>query len=377
MRARTQSALNLAIPLLGAAIFFTPAPEGLAPVVMHAAGLVVFTVGLWATQSLPEHVTGLLFLLAAVLTEVAPAHVVFSGFTSGTLWLVLGGLIIAEAVRSTALGERLAFALLGRFVGSYRKLVIGTVLVATLLCFVMPATLGRVLLLVPIASGLAQRVGFERGSTGHTGLMLAAMVATFQIGTGILPANAPNLALAGAAESVYGVHLIYGEYLLVQFPVLGLLKMALIVWITCWIFPAHIGSAAAANRAEPMRPEERRLALILGIALALWASDFVHGIRPGWVALGAGLAAILPRIGVMPMAVFNDSIKFGPYFYIGAVGYSNIVLPYAVPPLVVGLQVAGIGFRAAARYTLALAAPSFFLLVPLNYLWWKAIGYFG
>jgi anion transporter len=453
-----RTALKYSIVLVATAIFFTPPPPGVSVVVMHTAGLVVFTVGMWATQGLPEHITGLLFLLLAVLTEVAPANVVFSGFTSGTLWLVLGGLFIAEAVRATGLGERFALALLGRFTHSYVLLVSATVVVATALCFVMPATLGRVLLLIPIVSALARRVGLAPGSSGYNGLVLAAIAATFQIGTTILPANAPNLTLAGAAEAVHGIHLEYAEYLWVQFPVLGLLKMPLIVAVTCWLFPARIARPVHERVGSQMSPEEARLSFILLTALALWATDALHGIRPGWIALAAGLAVMLPRIGVIPLAAFNDSIKYGPYFYIGAVlglgavvtqtgtsaalgavvlpalalvpgedfrnfmllgiaaalacmattnpaqpglvvplgeqiaaatgwslhtslmtsalGFSNILLPYAVPPLVVGMQIAGIGFAAAARYTLFIAVPSIAVLLPLDYLWWRFIGYF-
>ena len=454
-----RTVLTAAIVLIAAAVFFAPPPPGIAVVVMHTAGLVVFTIGMWATQGLPEHITGLLFLLLAVLTEVAPANVVFSGFMSGTLWLVLGGLFIAEAVRATGLGERFALALLGRFTNSYPLLVGATVVVATALCFVMPATLGRVLLLVPIVAALARRIGLPPGSSGYTGLVLAAIAATFQIGTSVLPANAPNLVLAGAAEAVHGIHLDYGQYLWTQFPVLGLLKMPLIVAVTWWLFPARIERACAAAQGSRMSAQEIRLSLILAAALALWVTDTVHGIRPGWIALAAGLAVMLPRVGVMPLSAFNDSIKFGPYFYIGAVlglgavvtqtgtsaalgalvlpalalvpgedfrnfmllaiaatiacmattnpaqpglmaplggqiaaatgwplqsalmtaalGFSNIVLPYAVPPLVVGMQIAGIGFRAAARYTLFIALPSIVVLLPLDYLWWRFIGHFG
>jgi anion transporter len=451
--------LQVLLGVAAVALFFAPPPAGVEPVVMRTGALVLFTVGMWATQGLPEHVVGLLFLLLAVLTEVAPPSVVFSGFTSATLWLVLGGLFIAEAVRATGIGERFAFSLLGRFTGSYPLLVSATVLVATLLCFVMPATLGRVLLLVPLIASLARRVGLAPGSPGYTGLLLAAIAASFQIGTTILPANAPNLALAGAAEAVYGVHLQYGEYLWVQFPVLGLGKMPLIVAVTCWLFPARLSQGIERPAKVPMSAAEKRLAVILLAALGLWATDVVHGVRAGWIALGAGLLVMLPRVGVIPLAAFNDTIKYGPYFYIGAVlglgavvtqtgtsaalgaavlpalelqpgedfrnfmllalasaaacmattnpaqpglvaplaeqiaaatgwplhaalmtsalGFSNILLPYAVPPLVLGMQIAGIGFGAAARYTLMLAVPSLAVLLPLDYVWWRCIGYFG
>ncbi len=299
-------------------LFVATPPAGFSPLAMKGLGLVVFAIGMWALQALPEHLTGLLFLLLVVITQTAPPSVAFSGFTSGTLWLVLGGLFIAEAVRATALGERFALVLLGRFTGSYVRLVTATVVVSTLLCFVMPATMGRVLLLIPILAALAKRIGFEPGSRGYIGLILAAILSTFQIGTTILPANAPNLMLAGAAESIYGIHLSYGEYLWAQFPVLGLLKMPIIVAVTCWLFPAHIVSGAPDRPATPMSAKEWRLTTILLAALVLWATDVSHGIRPGWIALGAGLLVILPKVGVIPMSSFNENIRYGPYFYIGA-----------------------------------------------------------
>jgi len=450
---------SLVLVVIAAGVFFAPPPAGVSALAMKGLALTIFAIGMWATLALPEHITGLIFLLLVVLTETAPPGIAFSGFTSGTLWLVLGGLFIAEAVRATALGERFALALLGRFTGSYPLLVTATVLVASLLCLVMPATMGRVLLLVPIVGGLARRLGFVVGSAGYNGLVLAAILGTFQIGTTILPANAPNLMLAGAAESIHGLHLSYGEYLWVQFPVLGLLKIPLIVAVTCWLFPARVDAVAIERTGTPMSAKEWRLAVILTIALVLWATDVQHGIRPGWIALAAGLAVLLPRFGVMPVASFNDNIRYGPYFYIGALlgmgavlthtgagaalgalvfpalglapgddfrnfivlallssvaclvttnpvqpglmaplagqiaeatgwslesalmtaalGFSNTLLPYAVPPLVVGMQVAGVGMRDAARYTATLALASLVLLLPLDYLWWRMIGYLG
>jgi di/tricarboxylate transporter len=105
------------------------------------------------SQCLSGIITGLLFLLVAMLLAVAPSSVVFHGFTSTTLWLVFGGLFMAEAVRATGLGERLARIMLDRFTGSYPAVIVGVVAVSTALAFVMPATVGRVLLLVPIFLG--------------------------------------------------------------------------------------------------------------------------------------------------------------------------------------------------------------------------------
>ncbi|HTP96854.1 MAG TPA: SLC13 family permease [Burkholderiales bacterium] len=450
------SALVIAVAL---ALYFAPAPAGALPGVMHAAALIAFAVGMWAFGALPEHIVGLLFLLGAVLTAAAPVPVIFSGFASSTLWLVFGGLIIAEGVRATGLGERIARLTLERFSHDYARALTATVAVAMGLNFVMPATVARVLLLIPILTAVARRMGFQHGSRGYHGILLAAMLATYQCGTAVLPANAPNMVLAGAAETLYGVTLTYGEYLWVQFPVMGLVKGALIVLLALWVFPA---TPAPRSEAEPLAAPgaaEWRMLAILGVSLVLWATDFLHRVQPGWIALGAGLACVLPGIGVMPVAAFNDRIRFGPYFYIGAilgmgalmqesglsraigdallaalalrpgedarnflllaltstltglattnpaqpallapiadhiaqaagwpiktvlmvlaVGFTTVILPYQVPPVMVGLQVAGIELRETLRFTLLLALASVLLLVPLDCAWWFVIGYFG
>jgi anion transporter len=309
--------ISLLVIAASAVVFVMPPPAGFEPGTMRAAALVLFTVGLWAAGALPEHVTGFLFFTIAMIFAVAPAHVVFSGFASATLWLVLGGLIMAEAVNRTGLARRLAGAVFGRYAGSYRRLIVAVVVAAVVLSFLMPATVSRVLLLIPIIAAAAQRLGFERGSTGYNGLCLAALMATYQCGTAILPANAPNLVLAGSAEALYGMPINYAEYLWLQFPVMGLLKgMAIVVFI-CWLFRAEVRPAELSGDKTPLTPQERRMAVILVLSLALWATDFLHGIKAGWIALAAGVACILPRVGVMPVVAFND-VRMGPVFYVAA-----------------------------------------------------------
>jgi anion transporter len=456
---KTASLLALAIVAVAAAIFFMPPPAGVSVKVMHTGGLLVLVMGLWATGILPEALTALLFFALAVLLEVAKPEVVFSGFASGTLWLVLGGLVIAEAVRMTGLGERIARAALGTRVWSYPQLVTAAVLVAVVLAFLMPATVGRILLLVPILAAVAERHGLAPGTPGHSGVLFATIIASFQCGTAILPANAPNLVLAGAAETLYGLQLIYAEYLWAQFPVMGVIKGALIVVLVCWMFPAQTRGNGAAAELRPISGNEKRLAAIVLVALALWASDFLHGIRPGWIALGAAVVAMLPKIGAVPASIFQERVKFGTFFYIGgilgfgavmldsglskaigdallqvvrlerdadaasfitlsllstlasmlvtnpaqpallsplagtfaeaagwplqaalmtmAVGFSTLLFPYQAPPVVVGMQMASLRLRDALRLTLPLALISIFVLIPLHYLWWRVIGYFG
>jgi anion transporter len=426
---------------------------------MHVAAVVFLTMALLATGLLSEYVTALLFFLLATLLAIAPPAVVFSGFASSTLWLVFGGLIVAEAVNSTGLGKRVAAMMIGRRTLSYPLLIALTVSFSTALAFVMPATLGRILLLLPVFGAVAERAGLRRGSKGHNGVYLAAIMSTYQCGTAVLPANAPNLVLAGASETLYHVQLTYAEYLLVQFPVMGFIKAVVIALLTCLLMKEPMEPVKENYVATPMRPEECRLAVILIAALVLWATDFAHGIQPGWIALAAGLACVLPTVGVVSPSVLNEKVRLGSFFYIAAVlglgavlsqsglakligdvlhgflhlerdggflnfvsltllssvagllttnpvqpallaplagqfadaagwpikaalmsiavGFTTIILPYQVPPVMVGLQAAGLSLRTTLRFTVPLAVISLLVLVPLDYGWWWLIGYFG
>jgi anion transporter len=455
---RQSSFAVLLLCILVTVIFFLPPPAGATVTTMHAAALIVLTTGLWALGVLPEHITALVFFTLAMVFAIASPLVVFSGFTSATMWLVLGGLFIAEAVRVTGLGRRFAGVLFGRFTRTYLGLLIEVAIAGTVITFFMPATVGRVLLLIPIVTALAERFKFARGSNGFNGVCVLTVVMAYQSGNGVLPANAPNLVLAGAAEALYQVHFIYAEYLWVMFPVLCLVKGVVLVALTYWVFPATLEPQPAQAGAAPMSAEEKRLAVILVIALVLWATDFLHGIRAGWVALAAAVACLLPRIGVLRVEAFSD-VRLGSFFYVGAaiglgavvndsglgellgrtlqnslniqpgadftnfmvlslfatfvglittnpaqpavvapfaaqfaeaagwpinaalmtmaVGFTTVLLPYQVPPAVVGIHAAGLSMREVMRLMVPLAVVSIVVILPLDYLWWRVIGYFG
>ncbi|MBC7780579.1 MAG: SLC13 family permease [Proteobacteria bacterium] len=456
---RVSNALGVAVVLCALTLFFWPGADPAHVTTLRASALVLFAVGLWATSALPEYLVALAFLFLTAISAVVPPEVVFSGFTTSTLWLVFGGLILAEAVSASGLGQRLASRLLGRFSATYRRALIGTMLVTTVLCFVMPATIARILLMVPILIAFCQRLGLPPGSRGFNGIMLVMLIGSFQVGAAILPSNIPNLVLAGSAESLYGVEILYLEYLTLHFPVLGVAKAVLTVAMIERMFRADVAPVAAAAPLPPMAAAEWRMAIILGCALALWATDFLHHIRPGWIGLGAGLACLLPRIGLIDIHAFNERVKLAPFFYIGAVlgvgalinaaelsatlgaglptwlglepgadfwnfqllsllstvtvmvatspgqpallgplaaefaaatgwdvrsvlmtfaiGFSTILLPYQVPPVVVGLYAAGVPSGQAARVFVIQAGFTVMLLWPLNFVWWWLLGYFA
>ncbi len=451
--------IALTAVLASAVIFFWPVPDALSPTVMRAAAVATLTIGLLATVALPEFLTVLIFFFLCVVLAVAAPEVVFSGFTSGAVWLVFGGLILGAAIDVTGLAARAAGYLERVFASSYPRLITGTVLLMALLAFVMPSSIGRVVIMMPIVLALAARLDFGADSNGRTGLALAVAMGALTPTFAILPASVPNVAMAGAAEAIHGVQLAYGEYLLLHFPVIGVVGIVALPIFIVVLFPARIAARAKGGAAAPtpLTPEESRLLVILVTALALWATDSLHGVNPAWVSLGAAITAILPRVGVMAPEVVLQRVTLGPILMLaGVIGLGAVVVqsglgralggwlidalaispgngfgnfaaviglgvsmglvttlpglpaimtafadalaqatgwplltvlmaqvpswaltmfPYQAPPLVAAKAISGLSVGRFLRLMLPFALFGWVVMVPLQYLWWRFLGY--
>lgn len=318
MRLTVGGAFTGLVLVAALALLLVPLPASVGPMQQRLAALVIVALGLWATGAVPTHITALGFMFVAILLGLAPADVVFSGFVSAAFWLIFGGMIIGVAVQHTGLGERFAQAIVGHIGHSYHTIIVGIVLVSVALAFLVPSAMARLLILMPIALSLADRLGFGPESPGRLGLALAVGFGTFMPASAILPANVPNVILAGVADSLYDVTLTYGDYLILHFPVLGIVKAAVIAVLILAMFRDTPG-AVSATSVVPATPVQKRLGVVLALALVLWITDFLHGISPAWVAMGAGLVCLVPGTGFLPARAFDERLQYSSLFYAAGV----------------------------------------------------------
>ena len=447
-----------AAAIAAAVLYFLPAPPGAPDGVMRAAAVVVLTIGLLATVALPEYLTALIFFFFSVVLAIAPPNVVFSGFFSGAVWLVFGGLILGVAIETTGLGRRMAGTLERFFARSYVRLIAGTVFLMFFLAFLMPSSIGRVTIMLPIVLALADRIGFVAGSNGRAGLVLAVGMGTTTPTFAILPASVPNVALAGAAEAIHGLQITYTDYLVLHFPVVGMMSALALTVLIVLLFPARMTPQPRTREAGPFSSGERRLLVVLAISLVLWATDRLHGIAPAWVALGAGIFCALPGAGIIPNGPLLQRMNLGAILVLaGVIGLGAVVthtglgkvlaerlivllpigsggdfptflsvvglgaalefvttlpgqpaimtafadtiaaatgwplltvimaqvpawtlmlFPYQAPPLVATRAISDLPIRSFVRLLVPFALFGWIVMLPLQYLWWRFLGYF-
>jgi len=323
-----------------------------------AAWVIGSAIVLWASGALPEYLTALFMFFLAVLLGVAPPEVVFSGFHSSAVWLVFGGLVLGLSVQKSGLGDRAVAIALNLNPGGYRAVIWSLCVVGLALAFVVPSAMGRVMLMVPIVLTIADRLGFGPGSAGRTGMVLAVGMGTTLPAFAILPSNVPNMALMGATASIYGLEFRYGDYLALNFTVMGLLSFLAVPTLICRFFASPMSGPAEPVAMQAWSGAERRLMVVLAATVALWATDFAHGISPAWIALGAGIICLLPRWGIVaPTAL--ASINFGPWLFVaGVIGLGAIASHTGLAASVGAWTVSSIdlgGLSSAVQYALIVA----------------------
>jgi hypothetical protein len=311
-------ALIALFAVLALVLAFQTPPAG-APKAMVGFAIVAFTVVLWATSVIPALHSGAIFFALALATNVAPTIPLLSGFWSNAAALVFGGLVIGGAAERSGLGRYVARGIMGGL-ATYPRLITGILIGSGTLSFLVPTTMGRLAITIPILIAAAKEAGYAPGSRGYNGMLLTAVAGNYLTSYAVLPSNLTNVIALGALEGLGGPTIQYGQYLLMCLPVLGIVKGILFVAAVCLLFRAPAPQmATASDTPNILSAPARRLAMLLAVTVLLWVTDFIHHIKPGWIALAAGLFCLLPGLGLARVEEMVDFNKFTSVFSLAAV----------------------------------------------------------
>lgn len=432
-------------------------PAGTSAVQAQTFGIMLITLAIWGTGLVPGYVGSSFLFAALILGGLATPQEVFGSFSSTAVWLVVAGFVIGAAITHSGLGAKIGAVAQPHLSRNYTTLIAGLMLLGMALGFVMPSSMGRAAVLVPVGMALADALGLERGSKGRTGVAIIIALGTNMPSFAILPSNIPNIILSGVAEQSFGLHFSYAHYLLLHYPVLGLLKSAVIVGLVLALFPAVLReNGTQTQKASGSGWRQVALMAILLVTLALWATDQVHGINAAWIGLASSLILMVPQLGFVPPPVFKSSVDFSMILFVAGaltlgtvvsasglgtiiareafavlpmqaghdfmnfvslallgagtsvfttvpgvpavltplapdlaartgfslnsvlmtqvIGFSTVIFPYQVGPLIVAMGLAGESTRPLLKVTLALFVITLLVLLPLDFLWWKLLG---
>ena len=316
--------------LVPLAIWFSPLD--LAPQIKHGFAILAFMVIAWITEATEFALAGFIGCFLFWALGVVKFDVAFSGFADATAWFLFAAMLIGLVASKSGLARRLAYAVMLRVGVTYPRILLGLIITDFLLTFIVPSGLARVVILASIALALTEAFQAPRGSNIARGMFLI-LTYTGNIFDKMILAGAGSITAAGQMQKFGGVEVLYGVWLFAFLPCSIITVLA--AWrLTLWLYPPEQtavliqGREYFQNELDKMGPwsvAEIKAAILVGCAILLWVTDFLHHIPPTMVALGVGLFALLPRIGILEPDDMRR-LNYMPVFFVAeAVSMGNVL----------------------------------------------------
>jgi anion transporter len=291
-------------------------PEGRAALAISA-----YLILAWMTELMEYSVAGLIGLFLFWSTGTATPEVIFSGFVNDASWFYIGAMLIGAMATKSGLPQRIGNYVVARVGLTYSRLVLGLIIVNFLLTFVVPSGAAVLVVMASIAIGVINLFGVEKGSNIGRGIFLVVTYTTTIFNKMVIAGTAAILARS-IIEQTGDVRISWALWFAAFLPCAIVTIFA--SWkFTLWMFPPektsltgkeeelklHFGTTA------PWTPLAVKSAVLSGLALGLWMTDWLHHVPPSMVAFGVGLMAFFPFVAVLDEKDFKQ-INLLPFFFV-------------------------------------------------------------
>jgi anion transporter len=318
--------LSVLVPLI---IWFAPLPLELET--KHCFAIVGFMIVAWITRAMEFALTGLIGCFLFWALGVVRFPVAFSGFANDTPWFLFGALLLGTVAARSGIARRLAYFVMLRVGVTYPRILLSLIVTDFLLTFIVPAGAARVVIMASIAIGLAEAFNSPPGSNVARGMFLV-LTYTANIFDKMIIAGAASITARGLIEKVGGVTVLWSYWFIAFLPCCFVTVLAA-WWLTLKLYPPENVALAGGRdylRAEirnlgPLSPLEKRAAVLMAAAILLWLTDFLHHISPAVIAMGAGLFALLPRVGVLEIEDLRRLNYLAVFFVAAAVSMGAVL----------------------------------------------------
>jgi DASS family divalent anion:Na+ symporter len=353
---------RLAVLVVLAGLWLSPAPEGLGVPAWHLFAVFASAILSVVVGAFPILTASVLALAAAVLSGTVPPAEAYSGFANPTILLIVVAFLLARAVVTSGLGQRLGYGAISLFGRSTLGLSYSIFVVDGLIAPAIPSNTARSGVLYPLALSVAEASGAKPGLEGRQRLgrfLMFSGIASLTLSSALwLTAMAANPLGAEIARG-YGVDIGFGSWLIASC-VPTLVGMVLLPLLLYKVLRPEITATpqapAEARRAlaalGPLTRNEKVVAVTFLGMVVLWGAASALGIDSTAVAfLGLGvllasgaltLADIAKEGDVLATflwfaALFTLSDQLNRLGFMEYIGGQLVARLGGLPPLAAGL----------------------------------------
>jgi DASS family divalent anion:Na+ symporter len=291
---------------VGILLWFVPNPEGVTPKAWHLFAIFVATLVGLVSKPLPMGAMALTGIAAALLTQTLTLAEALTGFSNGTVWLVLSAFFIAAGFIKTGLGARLAYVLVSLF--GRGSLGVGYSLVATdlVLAPAIPSNTARAGGVVfPILQSIAKTVLGDdpvKGPQTRAFLTLVTYQGTVITSAMFVTSMVANPLIVQLAAT-QGIVITWTGWMVAAL-VPGLLSLVVTPLVIYATRPpgfvktpeAPALARAALKEMGPMKRDERLMSVISVVMIVLWILGTTLSLDPTATAIMAIAALLLTGV---------------------------------------------------------------------------------
>lgn len=288
-------------------LFFNP--EGLSSEGVAIAASTVWIAVWWITEAVPIPVTSLLPLVLFPLTQGLDVKETASSYGDETIFLFMGGFMIALAMEKWNLHRRIALTIISVIGTNSDRIVLGF-MVATGFLSMWISNTATAMMMVPI--GLAIIYQFsetlkddpsvdttpQNFSFGKA-LMLGIAYSASLGGISTLIGTPPNTLLAGAINTMYGIELSFAKWMLFGVPLAWTFLFIAWFYLVKFAFPTKVKQIPGGREViDDQRTalgkastEEKLVLTVFSLAAFSWITrtfflaKFIPGISDGVIAI--------------------------------------------------------------------------------------------
>jgi sodium-dependent dicarboxylate transporter 2/3/5 len=290
--------------ILGPILFFVVLMLNLDPAhpnITRMAAVAVLMAVLWVTEAVPLATTSLIPIILYPLLGIMKGKSAAGVYFSSTIFLFIGGFLIALAMEKWNLHKRIALFTVKTIGGSTTRIVFGFMVASAFLSMWISNTATTVMML-PIGMSIILKME-EQFNTKDTHnfslcLLLGIAYAASMGGAATLVGTPPNLVLVRTFEQTFpnAPAISFGIWMIMALP-LSIIMIGIIWFLLTKVIykvPSHVRVDHSIVDKEyralgKLSPEEKKVLIVFALTAALWIfrKDLNLGfiVVPGWAGL--------------------------------------------------------------------------------------------